>query len=471
MSKLIVLKKFLNHKIIKAGKWYTLNNFLLKGMAFLTLPIYTRILTTEQYGFVSLFFTWVSIFSIIVGLSLTESIRRAKYDYSSNYDEFVSSISMLSLLLLLGLLLLTFLFVGLFEKITSFPIQSVVFMIIVGFAIHIRELALIKFRFEYKYKVVTAISLISTIAGTVLSIYLIFSYFSSESQLGRIYGEGMSLIFFAVILFIYLVVKGKKLINFEYWKYAIVLSAPLIVHNLSNMINNHFDRIIVNNYFGEASTGVYSFGYNVGSIVLVISISMSQAWLPWYFEKFKNGNYDIIRSKAKIYRDTYTLLYLCVLMISSELIKIMAEDNYWEGLKVVPWVFMAFYFQFMYAFEVNVEFALKRTKLISIGTTLAAALNIVLNLIFIPIGGYLAAAITTAISYFFLFAFHYFITARILKVQIYGFRFHAESILYVFSITVYFVLFQDNTIFRIVGILIPIYLFIKSMSKRKIFSS
>jgi len=146
-----------------------------------------------------------------------------------------------------------------------------------------------------------------------------------------------------------------------------------------------------------------------------------------------------------------------------EYAKIMAQEIYWEGLYIIPWIFMAYYFQFLYAFEVNVEFALKKTKLISIGTIFSALVNIILNLLFIPIFGYIAAAITTAISYFLLFLFHYFLTSRIIKRNIYGFRFHLNSIVYVLISTIFFTAFRDHLMIRVIGIFIALLLFYKSI--------
>jgi O-antigen/teichoic acid export membrane protein len=59
------------------------------------------------------------------------------------------------------------------------------------------------------------------------------------------------------------------------------------------------------------------------------------------------------------------------------------------------------------------EFFYRKTGLISLGTLLSAIINITLNIIFVPKFGYIAAAITTTISYLFLFIFHYLITSNL----------------------------------------------------------
>jgi O-antigen/teichoic acid export membrane protein len=112
---------------------------------------------------------------------------------------------------------------------------------------------------------------------------------------------------------------------------------------------------------------------------------------------------------------------------------------------------------------------MKKTRLISFGTIIAALVNIGVNLIFIPIGGYLAAAITTTITYFILFLFHYFITTFLLKVNIYISGFHFKSFLFIIIITSYFFLFANNFSMRLIGILFSFILFFINYKKSLFF--
>ena len=55
---------------VKAGFWFTISNVLLRGISFLTLPIFTRIMSTDQYGVLSLYQSWVMIISIVITLNV-----------------------------------------------------------------------------------------------------------------------------------------------------------------------------------------------------------------------------------------------------------------------------------------------------------------------------------------------------------------------------------------------------------------
>jgi O-antigen/teichoic acid export membrane protein len=55
---------------VKASIWYMVCNILNKGMALISTPIFTRILTEEQYGIFSIFRSWYSILIIFTSLNI-----------------------------------------------------------------------------------------------------------------------------------------------------------------------------------------------------------------------------------------------------------------------------------------------------------------------------------------------------------------------------------------------------------------
>ena len=89
---------------------------------------------------------------------------------------------------------------------------------------------------------------------------------------------------------------------------------------------------------------------------------------------------------------------------------------------------------------VNIEYYYKKTKYISIGTVLATVINVILNIIFISIGGYKMAAYTTVIAYVLLFVFHWKIASKNDINSIYDIKFLFKYIviLFLISISVYF---------------------------------
>ena len=80
--------KTINYK--KASMYYLIGNLFNKGMSFLTVPIFTRILSTYDYGLVTTYNSWIGIISMILGFALHMGIRATFTDFKDNTDDFMS---------------------------------------------------------------------------------------------------------------------------------------------------------------------------------------------------------------------------------------------------------------------------------------------------------------------------------------------------------------------------------------------
>ncbi len=108
----------------------------------------------------------------------------------------------------------------------------------------------------------------------------------------------------------------------------------------------------------------------------------------------------------------------------------------------------SYYFVFLYSLPANFEFYLKKTYYISLGTTAAALINIVLNVWFIPIFGYVAAAWTTLISYIFFFVFHLIIANRLSKTFKFPLRIFLIPIFFTLAVSVFLYFVRCSVIYR-----------------------
>ena len=73
----------MNNKVIKAGTWYTISNFLIKGISFVTLPIFARLLTKDELGQFSNITAWFNILAIITTFELYSSVSIARFDFKN----------------------------------------------------------------------------------------------------------------------------------------------------------------------------------------------------------------------------------------------------------------------------------------------------------------------------------------------------------------------------------------------------
>ena len=403
----------------KSGIWYLVSDFLLKGMAFITVPIFTRLLSVEDYGIISVYTSFVAVMTISSGLDLHAGLGRAAIDFEEDYPKYLSSVLSLSVGFFLGGFLVISAFSNTISVWVGLSPDLIVLASIAGygsFAFHFYNSHLL---FQQKYKQKSLLHVVKAVSEVVLAIILILAI-SKAKYYGRVYSSLIIALVFMVICFIIIFRKSSKIIFPKAWLYAIKIGIPLVPHSLSHIILAQFDRMAIQALVGATETGLYSFAYNIGMIPLVFLGATNSAWVPWFYKQLKAGRNDKIRKAVKIYSLSFLVITLGIMILGPELALIMAPGEYLSGVKLVPVVVLSYFFQFLYTVYVNFAFYMKKTLAISIGTIMAGGLNIILNLTMIPVFGYEIAAWTTAISYFCLFVFHWFNVSVFLKEKTIG---------------------------------------------------
>lgn len=390
----------------KIALWYTFSNVFVKGLVFLTTPIFTRLLTKTEFGLFSNFTSWESILVVLLTLDFTQSIMRAKYDYEERMDDYISSILLVSNIVTLGTYIIVEINSGFFEKVFSMDIMYIRGMFLYILFLPAFNYLQTKHRIYRKYQFFVAFAISSALLSTGVSVALVI--FMKDKLLGRMIGFVLPPTLMNIALEVFILSKSRK-IDWDCVKYAARICIPLIPHALSGIILGNSDRIMITQYVGAEATAVYTLAYQVSLLANLLWLSMNQAWAPWLYDNIHSGNKELIRKNSKIYLGVFSVLVIGVLLVTPELMLIMGGRQYFEARFVMPPVIMGCVFSFIYGMYVNLEIYSKKTFTISVGTTGAAALNIGLNMLFIPRYGYIAAAYTTLVGYGALFLFHYLI--------------------------------------------------------------
>ncbi|MCD7789969.1 MAG: oligosaccharide flippase family protein [Bacteroides thetaiotaomicron] len=403
----------------KAGMWYVVSSVAVKAIAIITTPIFTRLLSTEEYGIVSTFTSWYSLLLTFCTLNLTYSIGRAKLDYSDKLDDYIGSMQILSALVTLIWVIVAVIFIKPLSSILGIGQAGVILL-----ALYLFFTPAINFyqngaRYRYHYKENIGIAWYTAVTTVVLSLALIL-LLDGDKALYRMIGIVVPTVVLSSILWVRAFRRGSLHVNKDYWKYGISISAPLILHTVSLNILSQSDRIFITNICGASDTGIYSLVYSYGLLLTIITNAVSDGWLPWFHDTYFEGKFEEIRKNVKWIVLLGWYLAMACIALAPEAVSILGGEKYSSGVACVPPIVLGVFCQYVYTHYVNIELHLKKTKFVSYGTICAAVLNIVLNAIFIPMFGYVAAAYTTLFSYIVLMFVHYFISSKILKVKLYN---------------------------------------------------
>lgn len=426
----------------KASLCYLIGNFFNKGLAFLTIPIFTRLLSTTDYGIINTYSSWAGILSMIVGFAMHMSIRNAFVDYKDDTESYLSTIIKFTLLSSLGFMLIFYAVVKIFR--INISLSLVFICLFHSVASSIIEDVSCYFMMKYNYIKRTVLMILPNLISVCVAIFLISYILKKDLYLGKIIPEALTIIIFAIILSICYTKKG---FNIAYIKHALKISLPLILHGAALNILSNSDRIMITWLADASQAGIYSLVYSLGMVTYAITVSIDGIWIPWFTNKMKEKSYDEINYITKDYIKLITYIMCGLIIVSPEILKILASKSYWEGIKLIPIIIVANFLFFAYNIYSNLEHYYKKSNQITALTILAAVLNLVLNYIFIPKFGYVAAAFTTAISYFVIFILHS-IYSKTLNSNVFSIKMFILPIIEIFIFCALFYLLTDHAIIR-----------------------
>jgi len=391
---------------LKSGIWYLLSDFAYKGMAFLTIPVFTRLLTVDEYGIVSVYTSLVGITVVATGLEMNVAVGRAPLDFKHEYSAFLSSVLIFSMLPFFLTFIAVYLLSESIGTLVSMDSKLLMLAVITGYATFVFKFYTHHLLFRQEYIMKSLLQIFKAILEVVLAIVLV-TIIRGSKHYGRIYSTLVVSVLFMVISFIVILLNSNRICFPKAWFYSLKIGVPLIPHALSAVLLSQFDRIAIQTLVSSEQAGLYSFAYNIGMIPLVVLGATNSAWMPWFYRQLSSERTERIRRAASIYSVAFLTITIAIMMVGPELAIIMAPNAYSSASRIIPVISLSYLLQFLYSLYVNFAIYRKKTIAISIGTLMAGIVNIILNILTIPKFGYEVAAWTTVISYFLLFIFHW----------------------------------------------------------------
>lgn len=452
-----------------------LSQLILNGTNFILIMYFTRHLSTQNYGIVSIYQAYVLFVSVVVGLRTQGSIGPAFVHIDdSEHNDYLASmmlISVTSFIVIFALCVVLINPIVTFTELESFLIYLMLFHCFGNFVFNFLS---IKFVYKRKAQYSFILSLAMSVLMVIISVFGVHqTIFNIPDYMGRILGISIPYILCGLYGTFNIFLHGNSFTNIKkYAHFCIPISLPLIIHGLSQVVLGQTDKIMLQKMIKDIGVvGVYSFIVTFVHVLNSIYTALNNTWVPIYYDYTKNGRHKEIRMRASRYADFFTLLIVGFIMVSPEFIKIFADSKYWVGTSLIPVVSLATFMVFMYSFAVNYEIYREKTKVIAIGTSSAAVCNMVLNAILIPKLSMYGAAIATAISYMTLFLFHEYYAKR-LPASEYQFskRFFSKNFIIIIMASIVFHLAIDYWIIRwIIAIFVGAKIMIDTVKEKSIF--
>jgi len=396
----VLLEKYRNLPVeVKASGWYMICNVVQNALGFLTLPIFSRILTTEQYGLYSVYLTWMNLLVIFTNLNLQFGVfNTAMIRFEKDRDGFISAMQGLTTVLSLGWLVIYILASDLWNKLFQLPTLIMVVMAFEMLFFPAKDYWSGKLRFDYKYKATVIYTIALAFINPLVCILAILST-DGDKGIVRILAAAIINIGFYAVIYVKNFVKGKVFFNKEYWKYALEFGLPLVVYYLSQMIFNQSDKLMIQHMEGLDKAGIYSLVYSCSVVVVFVINAINGAYVPWKYQKIRDKEYTSVAKVSELIATAIGVILFLVILGGPELVKIIASEEYYEAIWIMPPVIGSLFFLFMAQLFINIEFYFEEKKALVKGSIFSAVLNIVLNYFAIQQWGYIAAGYTTLIAF------------------------------------------------------------------------
>lgn len=432
-------------KALTSGIWYTVSNFLTRAIGMITTPIFTRLLTQEEFGMFSNFISWQSLLAIFVTLNLESTLISARFDFREKFDEYIFSVLSLSSLSALVWILAANVFIGPASELLgmgSVYINALLVYLAFSSAVN---MFMARERYYFEYKKTALIGICVSVGTSLLSVVLILTM--RDRLFARVIGSIAPGLLLGVILYLFFVVKGRR-IRVCYWKYAIPICLPYIPHLLSMTVLNSTDRIMITHWCSPTDTAMYSLAYTCGSLITLLLTSMNSAFAPWLGEHLDEKKFEEIRGFSQKYIAVFLLFSIGIMLAAPEILLILGGKRYLAAKYVMPPVAVGCVCQFLYTLFVNVEQFYRKTAGMAAASVLAALINVALNALFIPRIGYLAAAYTTLVGYVCLLLMHMYLVRRIGYARVYDYKYVLLAVCLAVVLMVLITLLYQSDIIR-----------------------
>lgn len=411
--------------IFSTGKWYLLSSVFTKGLALLLLPVYTRYLSPADYGILNSLNSIGQFLPILISLQLDSAFGRYFHEdkvdstklrrlFSTTYWFIAIWGGIMVFLALLSApwwvdyflevpysyLWLTFvpaLFLQIGQLGTTFLRQSLDSKLTTSLEV---GTALLSILVTLPLLIVAEMGVMARLIGGLVPAFFLFAFYS-------VYFKRRGLLEFTI--------DGKTL------QKCFAYSLPLLPSVLAGWIGGQSDRLIVGHYGSQASVGLYSLAANLAVVLYVIQDAATQVVGPLSMS-------GLIHDKERtLHKMTLVNLQLWVLMLaaclglslfSGEIVAIFAARSYRDAAGILGILGFAYVLSCQYRNMTTIISLHNKTWLLTLGGFVQGFSSLLINFVFVPTYGYIAAAFAFTGSTFIFVMWLYYWSWRIERFQL-----------------------------------------------------
>lgn len=386
---------------------YLFGNVIQRAITFLLVPLYTRYMSTEEYGALSFSLAILGVILVLISLGLDASVVRLFYDYRDDKQQAASYLSQSFFLRVLtsvlsGAVCLLVGFAGWGYLVDGEISLSPFLLLIVGCGVFqtITDFITSVYRAKQEAHWFVCTKLGQTFLQAGLSIWFVVSLnWGASGPLWALFISAALVSLIGGVL--YLKQNGIHWIEWTNLKHNFSYGVPTIPQKLGNWITNFSDRVVIAKTLTLASLGIYQLGCTVTAMITVLVVSINSAYVPYYYGIMKSENPDRELIAGIDFAMVFLFSMICSLGIffPDEIARLLGPEQYADARYIIPLILYSYFVYAQYTLFLKELHFHKRTGIASLNVFIPGLLIIPINIWLIPRFGIMVAVVTTLFAY------------------------------------------------------------------------
>lgn len=404
------LKSTIKHTFV-----YSLSNLSIKLLGLILMPIYTnyQYVGREEYSVFALLEVTSQILIAIFGLALFQGFNRWYWDKNcagkqkSLFFTILTTCSLVAVIMCISLLPMSSLLANIVLGEEAYSYVFSLMIVVSGLQI-IQNIpnTLLKLQSKSVYYSTMNILKLVVVLGATLFLIIV----KGRGLRGIYEAQLISGIFYLLLISPYIKRNIEAVFEKETLRKILKYCTPLMFASISGMLLTAFDRYCLRFMGYTPDVGIYAAGFKIANTIKVVVISSVQLALnPLLYKKMDEANNKRFYSKVLTYF-TYGIIMviLFVSLFSYEILSLLTiEKDYLNALYVIPLISFGLLFGMMKDSVVIGLHLKKKSKIVGKIIVGIAALNLLFNILFIPVWGIIGASVATLVSQFIFFIVTY----------------------------------------------------------------
>ena len=407
---------------------YGLSSIIGRVLNWCLTPYYTRIFAPEPFGVITNLYAYAGILTVMLTYGMETSFFR--YASKSQNSEKVYSTALFTILIssLIFVAVLAF-FKGYFAEIAQYPEhpEYILWFAIILAIDAITAIPFAKLRLNnrpVKFAFIKIIFIVFNIGFNLFFLTLcpyllknnpeswIRVIYSKEIGIGYVFISNLLATILTLIMLLPEIIKVKIEFDKTIFKNLISYGFPILIVGIAGMITMGIDKILIPFLVPEDQNpayqlGIYGANFKIAVLMNMFIQAFRYAFEPFFFSRGNTKDDPKMYATIMKYFVIFGLLIFLGMMLYIDIVKLINGSEYIEGIKVLPLILMANLFFGIY-FGQSLWYKLTdKTIYGAYQGLIGAAVAIILNVILIPIIGYMGSAVALFVSFFVIMVISY----------------------------------------------------------------